>query len=235
MKPEIALYIPVKDRDNPNSVVNLAPSAVSGFINAIPDEFFSMRADELAAVFRKDRGYDKETELEEKLRISFWREYDHAVDSGRMMILERICAGVCHTRVFTKLAQNSYRMAYICTPPEDYTTTMQELLKIGLDQLRDILLQPHIGKDGLPNPRMCDVKMRIMESVTLRVRGSVAHRIETKNLNLNVEGEMGSGIRNEVKQLTDPEEIDRRLKELMGETGTSQKELIDVTPEKEGS
>ena len=228
--PEERVRIPIKDKSNPQSAVNLCPNAIAKGIEAIPDEFFSMRADELAEKFRQGRKYNKETEIEEKLRISFWREYDRAVDNGQNMSLERICAGVCHVNAFRKIASNSYRLAYICTPPEDYVTTMQELLAIGLEQLRDILLQPHVDPEtNIPNPRMCDVKMRIVDSITLRVKGSVASRIETKNLNLNVEADATKRPVTEISQLTDPKEIDRRLNELM--RGNQQLvEVLDVTP-----
>ena len=228
--PEEKIRIPIKDKSNPHSAVNLCPSAISKGIEAIPDEFFSMRADELSEKFRQGRAYTKETEIEEKLRISFWREYDRAVDQGQRMSLERICAGVCHVNTFRQMAANSYRLAYICTPPEDYVTTMQELLAIGLEQLRDILLQPHVDpKTNRPDPRMCDVKMRIIDSITLRVKGSVASRIETKNLNLNIEAESTKRPTTEISQLTDPNEIDRRLNELMrGNQNIAG--AIDVTP-----
>jgi hypothetical protein len=228
--PEEKLRIPIKDKSNPHSAVNLCPSAISKGIEAIPDELFSLRPDQLAEKFRLGRDkYTKESEIEEKLRIAFWREYDSAVENGRAMNMERICSGVCHVNTFKQMASNSFRLAYICTPPEDYVTTMQELLTIGLDQLRDILLQPHVNpKTGLPDARMCDVKMRIIDSITLRVRGSVATRVETKNLNLNVEADTTKRALTEASQLTDPQEIDRRLQELMGIE--NRQEAIDVTP-----
>jgi hypothetical protein len=232
---EGSVRIPVKDKSNPQSVINLAPTLLGKAIDCIPDELFSLRPDQLAEKFRLGRKYDKETEVEEKLRFAFWREYDHAVERGLRMNMERICAGVCTVRAFMTITQNSFKLAYICTPPDDYTLTMQELLKIGLDQMRDILLLPHIDeRTGRPDPRMCEVKMKIIDQVTLRVKGSVASRIETKNLNVNIESDGPQRPMTDVSQLTDPEEIDRRLKELMG-VRDGEKEVVDVTPTSEGS
>lgn len=227
---EEKVRIPIKDKNNPHSAINLCPNAISKGIEAIPDELFSLRPDQLIEKFRLNRhGYTKETEIEEKLRISFWREYDRAIDSGQRMSLEKMCAGICHVNTFRQIASNSFKLAYICTPPDDYITTMQMLMNIGLEQLKDILLQPHVDpKTGKPDARMCDVKMRIIENVTLRVRGAVASRIETKNLNLNVEADAPRRQITEASQLTDPNEIDRRLNELMGVE--ERKEPIDVTP-----
>ena len=228
--PEVKARVPIKDRNNPHSAINIAPQVMAKFISAIPDEFFSMTPTELAKEFRKGRlGYDKDTELEEKLRISFWREYDRATDLGVNMQAERVCSGVCPVGVLNRVMNNSYRAAYICTPPDDYITTMQELLTIGLDQLRDILLLPHVDDQGRPLPRMADVKMRIIDSITMRVKGSVAHRLETKNLNLNVEADTRRPP-TEIGQLTDPDEIDRRLKELLDGQTSKEATTIDVTP-----
>lgn len=228
--PEVKPIIAVKDRSNPHSAINISPSVVAQAISAIPDDYFSMTPAELAKEFRKDRvGYTKETEIEEKLRISFWREYDRAVDTGQKMQNERICSGVCTVSYFAKVLRSSYRAAYICTPPDDYLTTMQELLTIGLDQLRDILLLPHVDDQGRPLPRMADVKMRIIDSITARVKGAVISRVETRNLNLDITADQQKPL-TEVSKLTDPDEIDRRLKELLD--GQGQEEAIDITPDK---
>jgi hypothetical protein len=228
--PEVKPIIAIKDKNNPNSAINIAPQSVSRAIGMIPDEFFELTPHELQEKFRKERQgrYTKDTEIEEKLRIAFWREYDRASDYGSMMQIERICSGICHISVFNKAMTNSYRAAYICSPPEDYITTVQELLKIGLDQIRDILLQPHVDEQGRPQPRMADVKMKIVESLTNRVKGMVAHRVETKNLNVNMDAD-NARPKTEVSHLTDPDEIDRRLQELL-EKPSSKPETIDVTP-----
>jgi hypothetical protein len=231
--PEEAVKVAIKDKSNPTSLINLSPSSLASRIGAIPDELFEARPDELAEKFRKERRdkngkliYNKETEIEEKLRISFWREYDRAAGRGHPMNMERICSGVCHIQQFQKVITNSYRLAYICTPPDDYVTTMQELLTIGLDQLRDIILLPHVDDKGAPITRMCDVKMKIIDNVLTRVKGAVTQRVETKNLNLNVE-QTNVGP-SDIASVTDPNEIDRRLKELLSSDSSS--ETIDVTP-----
>lgn len=220
------LTIPIKDRENPQSVINVAPAIIGEALEAIPDTVFAMSTTELRDAFRKTR-YDDFTEIEEKLRISFWKEYESAVTDGRKMSIQRITTGVCQLPFFRKhICGSSFRLAYILTPPEDYVLTLEELLKLATEQIRDILLLPHIKKNGEPDARMADVKLKILESMLNRVKGSVATRVESKNLNVNIENDTKSS--SVVAQITSMEDLDKKLKELAKEVSAS--ELIDVTP-----
>lgn len=224
---DLTVPVPVKDRDNPLSIISLAPMSIERAIMMIPDDVFEMSTNELLRKFRTEK-YDQYTEVEEKLRISFWKEYERAVDTGRRIDIRALCAGICQERFFLRhMCGNSFRLAYLLTPPNDYVVTIEELLRLGLEQIRDILLQPHVDDKGRPDARMCEVKAKIVERVENRVKGMVAHRVETKNLNLNIEAEQNVKRISGADKLNTLEDIERRLNELRaGDTG----EALDVTP-----
>lgn len=212
--------IAIKDESNPRSIINLVPSSMANQIKVIPDAIFSWGEGEL-------KTHTKIDVLEERLRLAFWREYDAAQIQGRKINLSHVYGGVCTQAVFQqKVVANSFKLAYILTPPLDYEIQMKELLQLGLEQLRDILLLPHLDEKGRPNPKMADVKQKIVESLHLRVKGAVPYRMETKNLNVNVDETKPRW--NQKPTPTSPEEIERRLKEL--QQAVDGGEVINVQP-----
>lgn len=216
--PEEYRVNPIKDTSNPRSIINLTPSSVSNAIGYIPESIFELGERELKQAA-------KPTEIEERLRYSFWREYDQAQSALRRINLANIYGGVCSQTHFLKnIVSNSFKLAYILTPPLDYEVQMQELLGLGLEQLRDILLQPHVDDNGKPNPKMADVKQKIVESLHLRVKGAVPYRMETKNLNVNVDGSKQGQLSS--KSNISISEIDRELQELEARVNG---DVIDVT------
>ena len=220
-----SLIIPQKDKDNPRSVINLVPLSVSKSIECIPDEVFALGEAELKKMA-------KPTEAEEKLRYSFWREYDLAQIGHRRMMISNVVSGVCHNSYFFRyVVTNSFKMAYILTPPPDYEVTIQEMLALGLSQLRDILTQPHVKKNGEVDSKLADVKYRIVEGLQLRVKGAVPHRVESKNLNVNVE-QQSPAIPQVHEMEISVEAIEQELQRLRSSTPTSGV-VIEVTPDKQ--
>lgn len=214
--PEEISRCPIKDVNNPRSVINITPSSVSNAIRYIPETVFAMGEKEL-------KEHAKPTEIEERLRISFWNEYDRAQHTMKAMNLSNVYGGVCSQTHFLKnIVSNSFKLAYILTPPTDYQLRIEEMLNFSLDQVRDILAQPHVFPDGAPNPKMADVKVKIFESLLERVKGAVAQRVESKNLNVNVEA--GRSVQ-KADVITSPDEIDKKIRELEADLNG---DIIDV-------
>lgn len=224
-EPTARLDEAIRDRSVSTSVISICPDFLKDAIDRIPNEAFTMTDREINCLFRKPGQYDAHAEIDEKLRISFWREYHEAAAQGKALNIRAVIAGICQYGYFIKnFVSHPWRLAYMLVPPADYVTTMEELLKLGLEQIRDILLLPHIDPvTGRPDARMADVKMKILERVENRVKGMVAHRVETRNLNLNAEVEAPTRKLSGAENLTTIEEIEARLSELRGEA-------LDVTP-----
>jgi len=199
--------IGLRDKSNPRSLVNIVPLSVSKAIDVIPDSIFEMTDGEIRKIGKIDQ-------TEELLRINFWLEYDRAQMGNRKMNITNVICGVCSLQYFQKnIVSNSFKMAYIARPPIEYTLQIEDLLRISLEQMRDILLLPHVKPDGSVDAKLADVKTRIHDSVELRARGAVPHRVETKNLNVNVDSQQTPLQRQEPLSLDD---INKRLLELEG-------------------
>lgn len=223
--PEELRVNPLKDEKNPRSVINICPSSVANAIRYIPDSVFSLGPDELKRAAKCG-------EVEERLRIAFWLEYDRAQSSGKNINISNVYGGICTQHAFLRtIVSNSFKMAYVLTPPVNYEVQMVEMLNLGLEQLRDILMQPHVDDQGRPNPKMADVKQKIVESLHLRVKGAVPYRMETKNLNVNVD-QTSRDAKSDTSQLKSMAEIEAKLKELEAKAnGPSVREVIDVNQE----
>ena len=173
----------ITNESNPKSLVNLLPASISSYLRAIPESVWLETEDELCK-----KG--KCNEYDELLRHAFWLEYDRAIRSGNKMNPVSIFGGVVSRSTFFKeVIANTFRLAYMCTPPTDYNTRLEELLTLGLKQYREILTLPNINAKGFVDSRLVAVKQRIIEDVANRRRGQVIQRVEvqSKNLNVNVE------------------------------------------------
>lgn len=172
---------------DPKSVVNLLPMVVSSYIKAIPEEVWLMDEDEIAMKGRC-------SEYDSLLRHAFWLEYDRAIRSGQKMNPISIYGGIVSKYSFFKeVCTNTFRLAYICTPPTDYLTRLDELLTQGLKQYREILMLPNVNAKGVVDSRLVAVKQKIIEDVANRRRGQTVQRLEVKSQNLNVNVDHNSG------------------------------------------
>ena len=221
---------PILDRNNPHSVINLSPPPLADAITKIPSDVWGLTTREIRDRFRKSK-YDDFTEVEERLRLSFWKEYDSCIKERRKIQLGNITAGVCLLTFFTKhVLTNSDRLAYILTPPQDYLKAMEELLHMGLEQMKEIMLLPLYDDKGKADAKLAHVKLQLFNSIQDRVRGAVVQKTESKTMNLNLEGQ--APPMTEVAKLDSLEEINRRLAELEGMSSPTSSEAIDVTPKK---
>jgi hypothetical protein len=198
--------IGLRDKSNPRSMINLLPSNVAQALAVIPEELLLHCEEDIRKLSRPDV-------LEERLRIAFWLEYDSSQRNKRQMRMSQVFGGLCSSTYFAKkIITNSFKMAFICTPPSDYRVTIEELLQLGLRQMRDILLLPHIDDNGKPDARVADVKYRIVQDLHNRVHGQVIHRVEMKSTNVNVDA-------TEAVLPSSMTDIDAQLKQLKQDIG----------------
>lgn len=194
----------IKDYDNPQSLVNLTPSVLGGRIAAIPEEILLMTDQQLEA--KANVG-----DVERKLRAAWQIEYERAVRTGEKMEAANIYKGIVTKSYFHReLVGNSYKLAYIIKPFPDYAAQLEDMLQLGLDEMRKILKEPMVDEDGKFNHKLAALKANITEKLQDRARGAVTQKmqIDQKNMNLN--------ITKDVTQATplQMEAIDARLREL---------------------
>jgi hypothetical protein len=192
-------------------------------IEQVPDWLFTMDALELRAHFQKqaeERGLKSgwlPSLTDERLRNAFWAEYEASFKLNQGMQMSRVYAGVCSKQCFYEsVIKNPARVAWMLCPPTHYMNAMEEALLFGVDQMREILALPHVGKSGLIDSKLCSVKVEIVKMLDARVKGAVVQK--TQAVNVNVKAEDVEQVKSMVQGPNNMDEIDRRLRELEQES-----------------
>lgn len=212
----VAYDLSSKDRNNPYSLVSKMPSVIAERFLVIPNEILELSDSELKTKAKID------LELE-RLRVSFWTEFDRSDRTETPMNVNNIVSGVCAPTYFTKhILVNSFKLAYICRPPSNIAIAAEELLLFSMEQVREIMALPHTDEKGRVDARLAKVKIDAFREIYNRVKGMVVQRVEQKNLNVNVNQQS-------VAQPKSVDEINQRLAELEKSTVLE----LDVTPQLE--
>lgn len=206
---ELQPELDILDESNPHSLVNLLPGKMAESLKSISPEILGMTDTDL-----KRLGSIKLTE--ERLRHAFWMEYNFASLGKRRINMPNVYNGVCRKEYWWQIIlTNKYKMAYIFLPPPNYRVQLSELLTVGLEQMRDILLADHMITDNHGNQmvdaRLAGVKAKIVESLHNRVHGATVQKIQTENKTLNV------GVTIDGTETL--EDVDRKIREAEEKLG----------------
>lgn len=177
---EISLF----DEDNKRSVVSLVTPIVR---QAIQDhvfthgELFNIDERDLYQRLRNDQKQPSPTD--NRLRIRFWDEYDRTqAQNFSSMNMVNVVAGICSREFFyANYLKRAEKVAWLLCPPAGYMTKAEEALEFGLEQLRDILDQPHV-LGGKVDTKLGELKAKIVMMLDVRVKGAVVQ----KSLNMNI-------------------------------------------------
>lgn len=203
------------DVENPRSLINLVGSNVQSAIKKIPKELLLLTEQDHERRLKGKIGPEIS-----QIRLAFWYEYDRAQTMMRKMNMTNVFGGVVSLTYFNKkVLSDPSLLAYIITPFTEYELAIKELMMFGLGQIRDILHLPHVKDNGEPDPKMCEVKVKIVQDLITRDRGSVIQKIEARNMNVNVDVP--------APQVEDLREVERQIAELEGEV-----EVIDIDDDK---
>lgn len=198
------------DTENPRSLINLLRPTIR---EKVQEALF-----EEAALFEMDEGqlYKKLRErqlsitaTDNRLRLKFWMEYDHcqSVCSNEIDMM-RVIAGICTYEYFhRRYMKTPSKVAWLLCPPTGYVVKANEALEFGLEQLRDILDQPHVLPGGKVDTKLGELKLKIIQMLDVRVKGAPVQRIVQANLNTNA-------IASSVTQTITPMAIESLEKEL---------------------
>lgn len=190
---------------------------VGSRLQAIPEDVHVMTDKEL-------EGTGNITFYDRRLRHAWHIELTNATKRRLKMNMANIWGGVCSKDYFHKIViNNSFKLAYITRPPFDYRVSLEELLSLGIEQLREILLLPHVNEKGKVDARMADVKAKIVQDIVNRVHGQVIQRVEVKSQNMNVNVEA-------TREVESVEDIDAKIRELESQLNQGQV-LLDASRE----
>jgi hypothetical protein len=202
------------ERMNPRSLINLLPDGVqSDLIEATraKPELFTM--DERTLFLHLRAQAIQPTPTDNRLRLSFWVEYDRAQFEVTKMNMTPIYAGVCVRQYFySTYLKNAWKVAWLLCPPTNYVKKLEEALDFGIDRMRDILEMSPMDERGKPNVKLMELQTKITIALDQRAKGSYTQRIEQKSVNLQI-GTSDKAVA-QAALTGSMDEIQKRMKEL---------------------
>ena len=168
-----------------SSLLNVAPLKVVPLIMRVRESLPEI------AVASEDwlRKYLKPDERDERLRLSFWDEYN-IVTAGtykRRMRIESILSGICNNNTWEKIyACNDKKLLWVLTPPKSYVQSMNYILHLGTERLSEIMSLPIKDGDGNVDHKAASLILKAFEMVDMRVKGGIIQKMQVEQKNLNV-------------------------------------------------
>jgi hypothetical protein len=204
----------VDDLQNPRSVISLTRN-IPTFQDAIK-RLLQEAPDYLDLEYTELKVKANPTYTLFRVRTSFWNEYENAIQHNRSMHLSNMYAGVCTERLFRKkVLTDNLKLAFILSPPKDYTITVKEALDAGLDNLRAIATAPILTDSGKLDTKAAEVVLKAIALLDMRVKGAVVQRIDQRSLNVNLNKDVSPA--SSEGQLTLPQdlsELDKQIERL---------------------
>lgn len=238
------------DPENPWSLFNLVPAPIKEAVENIDPRFYSYSEMEL-------RQKAKPTAQHCRIRISFWDEYLRAVEQKRPMYISSIIKGACSPEFFySTIIRNQQLLAYITIPPADYQLALREMLELGWDRMREVLMMPMTSKVPVqirtkdeetgkiitttelietPNTKLIAEMRAIVQQLDQRIKGAVMQRmqIDQRNLNLNVNSPPGAS--DSFLPTTSMEQLEAMSKKIQAMKSEMQEvELLSEAKEDDG-
>lgn len=202
------------DEANPRSVLALVSKMmreqIKDHVHTNPELFDEDERD----LARKLREANKITSpVDNRIRLKFWMEFEYAqANHNKEIDVARVYAGICSKEYFYKRYMRSpSKVAWMLCPPSGYALKAEEALEFGLDQLRDMLEQPHVI-GGQLNTKVAELKLKIVALLEPRVKGAVAQKLLHAHAHLT--GKAAADAVTGQAVLRTEEQVTKRLKTL---------------------
>lgn len=209
------------DPSKSGSVINMVPELLRKKIEEVPPDFWEMTEDELIQ-FTK---HGKFNDVDSKLRITFWAEYNRAFDSGQMMRISGVVMGVCTSHTFyNRVASDPARLVYVMTPPLNYRVELEDTLNTLIKKLKQVAELPVLNDEGEPNYKNIELILKTFPHVDNRVKGGVVQRVEQKTVTMSVPPPA-------IEDATSVNDIDRRLAELEQKSKELESKRLPAPPQ----
>lgn len=170
------------DETNERSLINLVPDRLKPLLKAVRQRYPRLLL-QPEKTLRTTIGPD---DRDEKLRLSFWNEFNQATAQGRRMVLNNIIRNVVYSEVWNNFYEKRLdKLAWIICPPKNYTLSMQHILNRGVDRLMEIMNLPILKKDGTADTKAISQVLKAFQLVDLRVKGAIIQRVQIQQQSLN--------------------------------------------------
>lgn len=182
-----AIPVSLWDRDDPNSIFNRTDVKIGKAFEAIYKKhrkYFDLDEDRLYKLLKREDC--KPTPTDNRLRYSFWQEFDRCIAKGhKKMKMSHVFGGICtHDYFYKRYILEPMQLVWFLCPPASYTVYVEEALNFGMSQLRTMLGYDDFNSKGEPDHKMMEIKAKIVKMLDERKHG-LANQHST-SLNLNV-------------------------------------------------
>jgi hypothetical protein len=167
--------IEIFNEANPYSIASILDESIKHKILNVDQTLLGLEEDELREKLKPNPTLNK-------LRISFWYEYDQCVRRGAKLVSFRVYSGICSREYWLKQALTPARLAWILTPVSSYATSMEEALEFSISQLRKVLMAPLYKPNGYLDTAAANVILNIYKVLDQRVHGAITQKVEMKKL-----------------------------------------------------
>jgi hypothetical protein len=134
------------------------------------------------------RKHCKPDERDERLRLTFWDEYNAATAQGKRMSLKNVIHKVCPIEVWNGYyRRNLEKVLWIITAPRDYNLSLRHIHAKGMMRLEQIMNLPIKDKEGEVDHRSVALILKTFQLVDLRVKGAILQKVQIQQQNLNME------------------------------------------------
>ena len=201
------------DPSNPQALINMIPPRLVPILDRVKDKLPRM----LLRTERELRNYCEPDERDDRVRLSFWDEYNAATAAGKKMSIQSIICGACSWEGWVTIYEpNNHKMLWVFTPPTSYVAAMRQILYRGTERLLEIMNLPMTDKDGKIDPKVATLVLKAWQLADMRVKGGIVQRmqVEQKNLNVNLNADSGveqARVNIQALQLEDLEVLERRI------------------------
>lgn len=173
------------DESNPDSLFSLVPDRIKPVLQRLKPRM--ARVLYCTEIELKD--YIKPDERDNRIRLAFWDEYNHATQVGKRMSLSGFLHGVMSWEVWVNVYEPSdKKMQWVFCAPVSYQVAMRNILHQGTERLMEIMSLPiKDPKTGAIDSKVIVNILKAFQLVDLRVKGAVAQKlhIQQQSVNLN--------------------------------------------------
>lgn len=173
----------------------------------VPDEYWRMTEAEM-------RSKSNPTPTDYALRVSFWKEFEHAMRRGKTKVSGySVYRGICSAQYWhNRFLPNQAKVAWILRPMQAYEKELEAILHRATERLWEIIEMPITDSKGRHDPRRAAVILAALKQVEDRVKGMAIQRQQKLQVNVNQPSQTRIAA-----DLTSMDNIDARIKELEGQ------------------
>lgn len=173
----------ILEEDDPYSLINLlheAPAVRRRILDLAKERPDLFTADE--GELKNIVGRDAFSVTLQRLRMSFWQEYERCRESKRAFKLVHVYAGICGYTYFNETIDNKHKLAFLLCPPSDYVVTLKEAHQAGLEKLREIFSARITDDEGYLNPKAADMVIKAYALIDARLKGAIVQRVDQRTI-----------------------------------------------------